>query len=332
MKPLMRILALFLCLALANSGRAQTYNVTVENRPFTFLENPSLAVQGAWDDLDFQVPLGFDFEFFDIVSDHLYAAPNTFGGYTSLNQDEEHLYMLMHFYASLIDRGSQQDSALSPISYKTEGLAGHRVFTLEYNNAGLFHGREDDYGVFLDYINLQVRLYEASGDIEFHIGPWSILADTEDVFDGEPGPFVGLFANTENTPGGAVGEVILLSGDPLSPEVVTDPYTLSTLTWPIPENTVYRFSRMPTSADRHSASGYRGIVFPNPTTGDLYLDEDILNDIHYPVAVLDALGRHVAKWTDASSFSAADLAPGTYFILLQIQEKLVTEKLVVLSE
>src|SRR5688572_32280023 len=73
------------------NSQAQTYQLTVNNEPFVFLENPEVAVQGTWSLPVFQVPLGFDFEFFDISSNQLYSAANSFGGYTSLNQDEEHL-------------------------------------------------------------------------------------------------------------------------------------------------------------------------------------------------------------------------------------------------
>src|SRR5687767_15932433 len=82
-------------------AQAQTYQLTVSNEPFIYLENAQAALEGPWDLPVFQLPIGFDFEFFDITSDQIFSSANSFGGYTSLNQDEEHLYMMIHFYASL---------------------------------------------------------------------------------------------------------------------------------------------------------------------------------------------------------------------------------------
>ena len=278
----------------------------------------------------FQVPLGFDFDFFDITSNQLYASDNSLGGFTTLNQDEEHLYMLVQFYASLIDRGYAQDSALSPIYYKTEGLEGERVFTLEYDSAGLFYGLEDTNSIILDYINLQVRLYEGSGDIEFHIGPYSITEDPEIIFDPYPGPIIGITADVNNIFGGDFGELILLSGDPLNPTVVTD--SIANLTWPIPENTVYRFSKMGTSDGDHLSDSKQPLLFPNPTSGVIHLDGNISKDVIYPIIVMDVLGKPVSLWNTEAEISATDLAAGSYFVIVHAENKVVTEKLVVLSE
>ena len=99
-----------------------------------------MAVEGPWNIAEFELPIGFDFEFFDFTSDHIYSYFNSFGGVYELNLDEDHLYVLIPFYASLIDRAYQQDSALSPINFKTVGLPGKQVLTLEFIEAGLFVG------------------------------------------------------------------------------------------------------------------------------------------------------------------------------------------------
>jgi len=301
--------------------QAQTYNLNVSNEPFGFLQNPQSAVQGPWDLLAFQIPLGFDFHFFDITSDSLFSAENSFGGYTSLNQDEENLYMMIHFYAFLIDRGYQQDSAASPIYYKTEGLPGQRIFTLEYNNAGIFNGLQDFNGVFLDYINIQVKLYESSGDIEYHFGPYSIQEDPEIVFDGYPGPFIGLFADCQNVLGGDIGEVILLSGDAMKPTLVTDPF--SVVNWPIPENTVYRFSRTTATSD------------PNFTHEDLMISPNPANSyVHLSrtggrVEVIDATSRMIYnEYIEEDNLDVSGFTPGIYYLRMISKDKISTGKFV----
>lgn len=305
--------------------KSQSYHVSVRMEPFEFLEEANLADSTAWSMPVFAVPIGFDFHFFDITSDTLYSAENTFGCYTSLNDDEEHLYMLIQFCATLIDRGYSQDSAVSPILFKTEGEVGDRKFTLEYNNAGLFYGLDDENGIYLDFINLQVRLFEESGDIEFHIGPYSILGEPEDVFDGYSGPFIGLFADCENTPGGRIGEVILLSGDPMEPIIVSDPF--SPLSWPIPENTVYRFSKSNTSLSDDFTISPPTCIYPNPAEDILYLNEDIVREVTYPIIIFNSLGGQVLVWNSDHHISIEGLPEGHYFAVIQSHGKVIVERI-----
>ena len=330
MKRIPKILITLIVSCLLTYTHAQTYQVSVSNEPFVFLENPQSAVEGAWNVPVFQLPLGFNFEFFDISSNQLFSIGNSVGAEFQLNQDEDHLYELIPFYASLIDRGYQQNSALSPINYKTEGLAGQRVFTLEYVEAGFFYGLKSEEGIYLDYISFQLKLYESSGDIEIHIGPYSIQEDLEIVFEGEPGPLIGLLADAENTPGGSIGEIILLAGNALNPTIVTD--NIVFFTWPIPVNTVYRFSRMGTSIGEHLNSTKQPILFPNPTSGDLYLNENNTNDIIFPIMVFDVLGKQADQWNSEAEISAADLTTGSYYVIIHTENKVITEKLLVLPD
>ncbi|MEO6133116.1 MAG: T9SS type A sorting domain-containing protein [Saprospiraceae bacterium] len=328
MKSSAQIILLLIFAILINHLHAQTYQVTVSNEPFVFLENAQAAVKGPWELPEFQAPFGFNLEFFDITTDQLYS--NFFYGIFDANQDIEHTYQFVPFYASLIDRGYQQDSALSPIKFSTIGPAGQRIFTLEFKEAGLFYGLETKDGVFLDYISFQLKLYEGTGDVEFHIGPYSILEDPEIVFDGNPGPAIGLLADTDNTPGGHVGEIILLAGNALKPTVVTD--TIVYLNWPIPENTVYRFSRMGTSVDEHLSFAKQPILFPNPTFGEVNLKVTNANEVVYPIIVMDELGKKVVSWNTKSEISVAGLSAGCYFVLINTKNKNFTEKLIVFSK
>ncbi len=312
--------------------KAQSYQLTVSSEPFAYLENAENAVDGPWDVPEFQLPIGFDFELFDLTSDTIYSYFNSFGGIFEINLDEDHLYMLIPFLASLIDRGYQQDSALSPIKYLTEGALGHQVFTLEFKEAGLFEGEETDDGVFLDYVSFQIRLYEDSGNIEFHYGPYSTQKDPIVIFDPFHGPLVGLLADADwNTPGGQLGEIIVLEGSPLKPTVATDTFP-TFLDGPIPENTVYRFSRISTSVSDHLRFTNQPMFFPNPAFGDINLHVNNANEITYPITVMDALGRRVMMWNTESEISTAGLSAGCFYILVNTKSKVITEKLIVLSE
>jgi hypothetical protein len=316
---------------------AQTYQLTVDSKPFVYLENPLVAVDGPWWDgtwwpSEFQLPIGFDFELFDFTSDSIYPNIYSEGGVFNLNLDYDHLYMIMPFYAPLIDRGYQQDSALSPIHYKTEGMLGQQVFTLEFKEAGLFEGLETDDGVFLDHVSFQVRLYEETGDIEFHYGPYVTKEDPEVIFGSLPGPLVGLLADADwDTPGGNVAEVILLEGDPLAPSVFTGSGP-TTLVGSIPENTVYRFSRMGTSVGEDLDPTKPPFLFPNPTSGFIQLNANNATDVNFPIIVFDIYGKQAGFWRNADEISASGFAAGCYHVIFHSKENIFTEKLIVFPE
>ncbi|MGB4847660.1 MAG: T9SS type A sorting domain-containing protein, partial [Saprospiraceae bacterium] len=287
-------------------------------------------LKGAWDEPEFQLPLGFDFHFFDITTDHIYSIPNSFGIDLEMNQDLNHLYYLIPFYGNLIDRGYSQDSALSPITYQTVGNPGQRIFTLEYKEAGFFEGLEDTNSIIIDYISIQVKLFEASGDIVFHIGPYSVLEEPQIVFDDNPGPIIGLLANREINPVPHFGELILLEGNPLKPTIQTD--TITFLHWPIPENTMYRFSRMGTSVVDHSHLLNDHLLIPNPASCDLHLNQTIAKEINYPIIVMDMMGRKVSQWNKESEISVVNLTAGCYYIILRTKNETFTEKLLVVHD
>jgi len=300
----------------ANYGHTQTYTPSTAIEPFVFLEDPELA------DIDvssndwpvFALPIGFNFDYFDITSDTIYSAVNSFGGYTTLNQDESNLYILNHFYANYVQRGESQNTILSNIYCKTEGDAPNRKFTLEYNDMGFFFGLKDDFGIFLDYINIQVRLYETSGDIEFHIGPYSMQGDPEDVFDGFDGPIVGLLANIQNIMGGTSGEIILLEGDSENPTVSDAPLTF--IDWPVPENTVFRFTRNTPSSVNTEANTFTSEVYPNPTKDVFNIDTN--EDFEY-FEVYDLDGNKLQE-SKIGSADISNLAAGIYLVKITFKD------------
>lgn len=330
MKKKLYLLISFVTLFIIQTTRGQTYQVSVRSEPFVFLSNPQSAIQSAWSVPIFEVPIGFEFEFFDFPSSTLYSADNTLGGYTSFNQDEEHLYMMIHFLANFIDRGFWPGVAMSPIYYKTSGTPGNRVFTLEYNNVGFYNGVQDQDGVFLEYISIQVRLFEANGDIEYHIGPYSVTSDATTLFEGFTGPFIGMFANAQNYLGGIKEEVILLTGDPLNPSIVSDPFI--NMAWPIPQNTVYRFSKGSTSSNTPAGETLGSFFFPNPTSGSLHLREELSEDVVFPISVYDVSGSQVESWNSLQDMDVSGFAPGCYIAVINTSQATVKEKLVVLSK
>lgn len=173
---------------LAPGIQAQTlpYSITVEHAEYTPLENTISVNNGqVWDDLDIQTPLGFNFQLWGQTTSTLFW----YGELTAFNfvglPGASTTPILISYGGDLIDRGDATGISQSPISYKTEGEPGNRIFKMEWKNAGFF---DDPSGTA--FTNLQVWLYEGSNDIELHFGPTQL--NDQEVFPDLSGPMIGF--------------------------------------------------------------------------------------------------------------------------------------------
>ena len=273
-------------------SEAQTYTLTVTSEPYQSLQGGQALVNDFWDDPSFTVPLGFNFEFFnEMLQSVVVDASFSFVSMAAPPVDDM-FSLLIPFGADLVDRGYLDSVHLSPIRYKVTGSPGSKVLTVEWSNAGYFQDLIIN-GTSTDYINFQVRLYEANGDIEYHYGP-NAVADPPLVFNGEPGPVVGIAEQYNPGSDMVLGEVLLLSGDPAVPGAQTD-YQNYTLDGPPPENTVYRFSREQTGIFSPGDIHYAQLFGPNPTSGTLHvLTSDLLEPVQ-EVHVYDFQGRCILR-------------------------------------
>lgn len=324
MKLYKTTLILLSIFSLNSKMSGQSYNVTIENKTFVSLDNAE-EIDAYNSDEEwpvFQIPIGFEFPFFDITSNTIYSNANSFGGYTSLNDDEDNLYMLVHFLANFIERGDSQNEILSPLRYKTEGTMPNRVFSLEYKDMGFFFGLTDSSGIYLDYINIQVRLFEENGNIEFHIGPYVMNEDPDEVFDGFSGPFIGIMSMVQNNTGGNIGEVVSISGDINSPVISDNPFAF--MEWPIPENTVFTFSNMSTSINATNESKNKSGLFPNPTNDKVTVIPDSNFD---QIKLYNSFGQEVYS-TRNNNFSISHLEKGVYYLKIISGSNEQTDKLI----
>ena len=135
-----------------------------------------------WDDPEFIVPVGFDFDFAGTTVSYLIQMDQ---GTTFFGSDEVYynyyfnaiLYLLGEVDLADLGLTGVESLGSSFIQWQTTGEPGQRVFTLEYVNAGLFEevfsdGATETYSV----LNFQFRLFESSGVIEIHFGP-SLLSE-----------------------------------------------------------------------------------------------------------------------------------------------------------
>lgn len=287
---------------------SQTYSLTVSNEPFEFLENGVQATKGVWDNPSFVVPIGFSFEFFGEMTTNLYALEDFYDGILSTSLNPTSVNLMVPFATDLIDRGYDIDSSMSPILYKTEGPAGERVFTLEYKNVG-FWGSEELNGIYIDFVNFQLKIFEASDNFEFHIGPHSV-SDPSLAFD-TLGPIIGLVEGYDLNYGEVSGEVMLLSGDPLSPQIITE-FVESYVTWPIPENTVYRFIKNPTAVSDPVDSQSSVFYYPNPCREFVTLKPGLIADIKSPVYVINIFGEIIKVDNDPGVIELDNISAGFY--------------------
>ncbi|MCH8904043.1 MAG: T9SS type A sorting domain-containing protein [Bacteroidetes bacterium] len=137
-----------------------------------------------WDDEEFTVPIGFDFE----LLGSLYSELLLTDGLLMFGQDNDKIISAFGYAnigADLIDRAGNDTISKSPINYELSGASGNRIFKIEWNNAGFY----DDQNPYADSINFQLWLYESDGTIEIRFGPGSVDTSSYYLING---PIVGV--------------------------------------------------------------------------------------------------------------------------------------------
>jgi hypothetical protein len=306
---------------------SQSYDVSVTNEPFEFLQNGTPAVTETWDDPAFTAPLGFTFDLFGDPVSVLYSQDFFAGGFfsTSLQAVTD---VIIALNTDLIDRGHENNMFLSPITYKTEGTTGHRVFTLEFKNTGFYSG-EIANDIYTDFINVQLRIYEENDNIQVHIGPYSLTNPGLD-FEGFSGPVIGLVNDFDFENDTILGEILVLAGDPLHPDIITD-FTPATLIWPIPENTVYTFSPISTGTKETTQTKSSQFYFPNPSTGSVSLFPGNSEKIMSPVFIFNSVGELVRKDIQTEVVELSDLPGGVYELKFQTSDGGIVQRIVLLK-
>jgi hypothetical protein len=324
MKKLFMFVFGSIILIMQSNLHSQSYSVSVSNEPFTFLENGTAAVTREWADPEFTIPIGFQFHFFDEAVDSLYSHDFFAGAYFVTKPDLESVNLILALNADLIDRGYFADTSLSPITYQTEGAPGQRVFTLEFRNAGFTYG-ETNNDTLIDFINLQIKIHEGTSAIDVHIGPHSVNDVALDFAD-FPGPSIGLVEDFDFINDTVHGEVIILAGDPLKPDINTG-YSLSNLDWPIPENTLYTFTHNTTSIKENNSIEPVLFYYPNPTFDNVILRLGTSEKIISPVYILNSLGEIAGKDYSPDIIELKDLPSGIYQLCFQTSDRHVSQRI-----
>ncbi|HZV71447.1 MAG TPA: hypothetical protein VFG10_17970 [Saprospiraceae bacterium] len=320
------LLAIVIFILLKNeNAHSQIYHFTASNKPYIDLAGGTPLVAGIWDDPVLVIPIGFDFHYYDNTLQNLYI-PSTYRFITLIDDTTAGIInQLVLFGSDLIDRGYLSGTQLSPITYKTSGTPGTRVLTVEWKNAGFF-GEAFQFGTFDDFVNFQLKLYEADGNIEFAYGPSSV---THAALDYEAtGPIVGIVESVDVLNDVSLGEIILLAGNPSNPTIV-DQYEETHLNGTIPAGTSYTFSKNTTAVHDINKEGAESFYFPSPTRDFITLKMEMQDEVIPPVFIINDMGQIVSMDLQPEKIELADLPVGIYQLRFQTSAGQVVQRILV---
>lgn len=320
-------------------AQAQTFpyffSVETEANYTPLTDSISLNNGEVWDDPDYVIPLGFEFDFYEFGTDTFYISNFGLGGLlTPANIEEEPVQPLLITYGSdIIDVGYGNNISGSEISYKIEGLAGSRIVKVEWKNVG-FYNELEVMGTVNNYLSFQLWLYEQNGDIEIHFGPNSIVDDG--LVHDDMGPLVGI-VNGYSYLTDEFSEFWFLTGDEQNPTLDTlfsfnDPQdNLMGLDDDPSAGTIYRFSTAAPVSTSNPAVDHKVSIYPT-TTNDLLnikLSDIDLEDAN--LVIFDATGRLMLKRSLQDNFTSLNiqnLVPGMYFVNVNTIEGMTTKKII----
>ncbi len=189
----------------------------------------------------------------------------------------------------------------SSVSYLIEGMPGDRVLKVQWKNLKI------RVGAALNYINVQIWVYQKSGIMEIRYG--SSSASNRSGFGPGNGPQVGIFYSLDDFT--ACFEKLWVNG---SPSAITldsnNNYTFKAMSG-IPESgTVYQFiPRFKTLNLVEIEQSNQLNIFPNPTaSGHLFLSEAGIYKLYDMKGNL-LLEKYFSETADLSAF-----ASGVYYL------------------
>ena len=264
MKNLLSIACLFLC----STMFAQTYNVSAFQENYEPLEQGiSVTDNVPWEGLEYAIPIGFDFLFFDITIDSLFSMEIEsiiLTESSDVNSDIDFSAIIPMVVDGIFNAVGDPSQSPSNISYLTTGEVGSRICKIEWNNVGLL-----GYSNAIEQTaSLQLWLYEGTGTLELRYGENNVQ-DTDDLFF-NPGPSIGL-AHNFNGNTEEFDEFFILDGDPANPNVGFPDYSAYSYYYDfhlngMPESgTVYSFTRATVSTNEIAKLSSQFSLQPNPS-------------------------------------------------------------------
>lgn len=294
------------------------YTFTSTTGTYSNLVSPiSLTNGSTWDDPQYTIPLGFNFDYFDSTVNKMYIEDYGLGGFIAINPTEVGIIpTLIPYGADIMDRGydfasgGSSTGGLSPISYKLTGIAGNRILKIEWKNVG-FYSDIDDNGISTDFTNFQLWLYETSNNIEIHFGPNSITQPSL-CYDGVSGTSVELVPETNYSTGDYGPNAITLNGPPLNPNVkIINSYDSLEFI----NGTIYKFTKTGSTASlNENVLSFKPTVYPNPANNFINISTNEkfeLSQVH----LMDMNGKIVRTINNQfNKVDVSDLESGIYIL------------------
>ena len=281
-----------------------------------------------WDDPEWEVPIGFEFEYMNQTFSNMYfGGIDGYGGELIFgNIDGATFQGIMPYFQDFVDGGYFEESASdSPVSYKLTGSPGSRVLWLQWSNAA-FYNDDPPHPMRM---NMQMRLFEGTNNIEFHYGPNQNLDNS--VIQDYSGIVIGIAKNIDFNEF-TVENIWAFTGDPQNPTVV--PYAsiddfgqgLHLDDTPSP-NTIYRFSTEVAGAFYHQSEFVK--VFPTVLMNNINVV--LPGNEKGIIRVTDSTGRLVAEQSAQPGFQSFDTSvwsAGHYIVSVMQGDLLHTVRVV----
>ncbi len=325
--------------SLALNISAQSYQLTISNETyFDLVGSTSLNGNMTWDDPEFNIPIGFSFQFFDQTYTELAILEIGVGGSLGIaNNTTDFSPLLLPYGADIIDRGYDFNAdeptpgSLSNISYLLEGTAGNRILKVEWNNVGFYTEIEQD-NISSDFTNFQMWLYEGTNNIEIRFGNNSIT-NLEASFDEQTGSIIGLIEEINLDTEEFTGEALVLRGPPETAELIEvfgDTDQILFLEGVIPSGTVYSFSESIGVSTSESLDDLLKITtFPNPVTTHLEISMEDPNYQITTVSIHNLAGQLLKEVVyDQQPIDISFLNAGIYLLEIKTTAGIVNRKMV----
>jgi hypothetical protein len=321
-------LAACLC-TVAGFAQELPYTFSVTQQAYlTFSDGTSLNQGMVWDDPDWEVPIGFDFQYMNQTFSNMYfGGIDGYGGELIFGDINGATFQgIMPYFQDLVDGGYFEDAASdSPISYKLTGSPGSRVLWVQWSNVA-FYNDEPPHPMRM---NFQIRLFEGTNNIEFHYGPNQNLDNG--VIQDYTGIVIGMAKNIDFNEFTAEN-VWAFTGDPQAPTAVT--YTsvddfmggVHLNDTPAP-NTVYRFSTGPASVSDQSMESAK--VYPTVLMNNLNVV--LPGNEKAMMRITDNTGRIVVEQQIQPGYQSIDSSiwsAGHYIVSIMHGEQLQTVRVV----
>jgi Secretion system C-terminal sorting domain len=334
-----KLLIISLLLSRISFSHAQGYTFSVSQAPYSdLILSTSLSNGATWDDPDYTVPIGFTFYVYNDPLTEMTTGAGLGALFVGPDYVSSPTSILVANGADIIDRGynfnlgSTPTGGLSNISYLTEGVPGNRVFKMEWKNVG-FYSELDDDGISTDFTNFQLWLYEATGNIEIRFGPNSV---TQPIlcYDGETGPFFGLYADYDLNSLANLSSALELIGPANNPtaQASIDPY-LTFTDGTVSNGRVYRYTRTLASLKDDLYDESKFSVSPNPTEGKIVVALSNKAQNQGQLIITNQLGQ-ILETIDMGNeqktdyeFDLSSYEAGVYFVSINTEGQSMTKKI-----